>query len=73
LAENEPETRAALDMIASDYFSQNERGAFTLLHDMLLKNGDHYMHLADLTAYFGSGSGALRAVQSAMHGPARRA
>jgi starch phosphorylase len=49
--ENEPETRAALDLIASDYFSQNERGAFTLLHDTLLKYGDHYMHLADLVSY----------------------
>jgi starch phosphorylase len=49
--EREPETRAALDQIISDYFSQNERGTFTPLHDMLLKNGDHYMHLADLTAY----------------------
>ncbi len=46
-----PETRAALDLIANDYFSQNERGVFAPLHDMLLKNGDHYMHLADLTAY----------------------
>jgi glycogen phosphorylase len=49
--EHEPETRASLDMIASDYFSQDERGAFTLLLDMLLKNGDRYMHLADVTAY----------------------
>jgi glycogen phosphorylase len=49
--EKEPETRAALDLIASDYFSQNERGAFTSQHDTLLKNDDHYMHLADLTAY----------------------
>jgi starch phosphorylase len=49
--EHDPETRAALDLIASDYFSQNERGAFSVLHDMLLKNGDRYMHLADLTAY----------------------
>ena len=49
--ENEAETREALDLIASDYFSRNEPGAFTLLHDTLLKNGDHYMHLADLTAY----------------------
>ena len=38
-------------LIASDYVSQNERGAFTLLHDTLLKNGDHYMHLADLASY----------------------
>ncbi len=49
--ENEVETREALDLIASDYFSRNEPGAFTLLHDTLLKKGDHYMHLADLTAY----------------------
>jgi starch phosphorylase len=48
---NEPETRDALDLIASDYFSRYEPGAFTLLHDTLLKNGDRYMHLADLTAY----------------------
>jgi glycogen phosphorylase len=40
----------ALDLIASDFFSQNEPGAFTLLHDTLLKNGDKDMHLADLTA-----------------------
>jgi starch phosphorylase len=49
--ENELETRAALDLIASDFFSRNERGAFAPLHDMLLKNGDRYMHLADLAAY----------------------
>ena len=49
--ENDIETRAALDLIGSDYFSRNERGAFALLHDTLLKGGDHYMHLADLTAY----------------------
>jgi starch phosphorylase len=49
--ENQIETREALDLIASDYFSQNERGAFALLHDTLLKHGDRYMHLADLTAY----------------------
>jgi starch phosphorylase len=49
--DNEPETKAALDLIANDYFSQHERGAFIPLLDMLIKNGDHYMHLADLTAY----------------------
>ena len=49
--ENEPETRAALDMISSDYFSHNEPGAFSSLRDTLLLFGDHYMHLADLTAY----------------------
>jgi starch phosphorylase len=49
--ENEPETRAALDLISSDYFSHNEPGAFATLRDTLLLFGDHYMHLADLTSY----------------------
>jgi starch phosphorylase len=49
--EHEPETRAALDLIFSDYFSRNEPGAFAPLRDTLLINGDHYMHLADLTSY----------------------
>jgi glycogen phosphorylase len=49
--ENEPETRAALDLIFSDYFSRNEPGIFAPLRDTLLTNGDHYMHLADLTSY----------------------
>ena len=60
--ENEPETREALDLIGSNYFSRNERGAFTLLHDTLLKNGDHFMHLADLPAYLEADRAALRAV-----------
>jgi starch phosphorylase len=51
---NEPETRAALDLIASDHFSRNEPGTFDPLMDTLLKNGDYYMHLADLQAYLES-------------------
>lgn len=49
--QNEPETRAALDLISSDYFSRNEPGTFTPIYDTLLAHGDFYMHLADLTAY----------------------
>jgi glycogen phosphorylase len=49
--DNEPETRAALDLIFSDHFSPNERGIFAPLRDTLLTQGDHYMHLADLTSY----------------------
>ena len=49
--DNEPETRAALDLIFSDYFSRNEPGIFAPLRDTLLTNGDYYMHLADLTSY----------------------
>ena len=49
--ENEPETRAALDLIFSDYFSRYEPGVFAPLRDALLTHGDHYMHLADLKSY----------------------
>ena len=49
--ENEPETRAALDLIFSDHFSRDEPGVFAPLRDALLTNGDHYMHLADLKSY----------------------
>jgi starch phosphorylase len=49
--EHEPETRKALDLIFSDYFSRNEPGVFGPLRDTLLTNGDHYMNLADLTSF----------------------
>src|SRR5713101_3032559 len=49
--ENEPETRAALDLIFSDHFSRGEPGVFAPLRDTLLTGGDYYMHLADLTSY----------------------
>jgi glycogen phosphorylase len=49
--ENEPETRAALDLIFSDHFSRYEPGVFAPLRETLLTLGDHYMHLADLTSY----------------------
>jgi starch phosphorylase len=48
---NEPETRAALDLIFSGHFSPNEHGVFDPLRDTLLKHGDYYMHLADLKSY----------------------
>jgi starch phosphorylase len=49
--DNEPETRDALDLISSDYFSRYEPGVFAPLRDALLTHGDHYMHLADLESY----------------------
>ncbi len=49
--DNEPETRAALDLIFSGHFSRFEPGIFEPLRQTLLTGGDHYMHLADLTAY----------------------
>ena len=49
--ENEPETRAALDLIAGNHFSRNEPGIFTPILEALLQHGDHYRHLADLASY----------------------
>jgi starch phosphorylase len=49
--ENEPETRATLDLVASNHFSQHEPGIFNPILDTLLRNGDHYLHLADLKSY----------------------
>ncbi|HEX5078529.1 MAG TPA: glycogen/starch/alpha-glucan phosphorylase [Geminicoccaceae bacterium] len=49
--EHEPETRAALDLIRADHFNRDEPGIFQPIWDMLLTEGDYYMHLADLSAY----------------------
>ncbi len=49
--ENESETSEALDLIASDHFSRLEPGIFAPLRDLLLTQGDYYMHLADLKSY----------------------
>lgn len=49
--ENEPETKAALDLIFSDHFSGGASGIFEPIRESLLTRGDYYMHLADLTAY----------------------
>ena len=49
--DNEPETRAALDLIFSDHFSRSEPGVFTPLRNALLTHGDYFMHLADLKSY----------------------
>jgi starch phosphorylase len=49
--QNEPETRAALDLISANYFSRYEPGVFAPLRGALLTGGDQYMHLADLGSY----------------------
>jgi glycogen phosphorylase len=49
--ENEPETKAALDLIFGNHFSQHEPGIFEPIRAVLLTKGDFYMHLADLTSY----------------------
>jgi starch phosphorylase len=49
--DNEPETRAALDLMFNNHFSPDEPGLFEPIRETLLERGDYYMHLADLSAY----------------------
>jgi starch phosphorylase len=49
--DNDSETRAALDLVAGNHFSRNEPGVFAPILDVLLRQGDHYLHLADLKSY----------------------
>jgi glycogen phosphorylase len=70
--QHEPETRAALDLIFSDYFSRNEPGVFAPLRDALLTHGDHYMHLADLQSYLEADQ-RLTALYADDHAWARKA
>ena len=49
--ESEPETRRALDLIASGELSRGESAIYRPIWDALLTHGDYYMHLADLPAY----------------------
>jgi starch phosphorylase len=49
--DNEPETRAALDLLFSNHFSRYEPGVFEPIRDVLLTRGDFYRHLADLKSY----------------------
>jgi starch phosphorylase len=48
---HEPETRAALELIAGNHFSRGEPQVFAPIVDVLLTHGDYYMHLADLASY----------------------
>jgi starch phosphorylase len=65
--DHEPETRAALDLIAGNHFSAHEPGVFNPILDSLLRHGDHYLHLADLKSYSEAHArlGALYADQEA--------
>ena len=49
--QNDPETRAALDLISSGHFNPGEPRIFDGILDVLLKKGDFYLHLADLRSY----------------------
>src|SRR5439155_5741687 len=54
--DNEPETRAALDLIFSDHFSRNEPGVFGPIKDVLVASREFYLHLADLPSYLNADS-----------------
>jgi len=58
---NEPETRAALDLIFADHFSRHEPGVFGPIREALLRHGDPFRHLADLADY-ARAHGELRAL-----------
>jgi starch phosphorylase len=70
--DNEPETRAVLNLIFSDHFSRYEPGVFTPIRDALLTNGDFYMHLADLGSYLDADQ-RLRELYTDPHAWARKA
>jgi starch phosphorylase len=70
--ENEPETRAVLDLIFTDHFSEYEPGVFHPIQDVLLNNGDYYMHLADLGSYLEADQ-KLRELYADPHAWARKA
>jgi len=55
--DNEPETRAALDLMFSDHLSGDEPAVFGPLRDAVLTHGDYYMHLADLRSYLEADQG----------------
>ena len=48
---NDPETRAALDLVFSGHFCRSEPNAFAPIRDTLLVHGDRFRHLADLGDY----------------------
>ncbi len=49
--DHDPETRAAIDLVRNNHFSEREPNVFAPIVDALLTQGDRYMHLADLSSY----------------------
>jgi starch phosphorylase len=47
----DPELRAVVDWLGSDYWTPGESGAFSLVHQTLLGGGDPFLVLADFRAY----------------------
>jgi starch phosphorylase len=65
--QRDPELRAVVEWLGSDYFTPGEHGVFSLVHDSLLSGGDPYMVLADFRSY----SDAHLQVDAAYRDPAR--
>jgi len=49
--EADPELRAVVDWLGSDYFTPGEHNAFGLVHHSLLDGGDPYLLMADFRSY----------------------
>jgi glycogen phosphorylase len=49
--QRDPELRAVVEWLGSDFFTPGEHGVFSLVHDSLLSGGDPYMVLADFRSY----------------------
>ncbi len=47
----DPELRAVVEWLGSDYFTPGEHGVFSHVHDSLVSGGDPYMVLADFRSY----------------------
>jgi len=49
--EADPELRAVVDWLGSDYFTPGEHNAFGLVHHSILDGGDPYLLMADFRSY----------------------
>jgi len=65
--QQDPELRAVVEWLGSDYFTPGEHGVFAHVHDSLLGGGDPYMVLADFRSY----SDAHLRVDAAYRDPAK--
>lgn len=48
---NDPEIKAAMDLLFSGYFNFGEPGIFEPIRDSIFAKGDKYFHMADLRSY----------------------
>jgi starch phosphorylase len=64
---NDPELRAVVEWLGSDFFTPGHHGVFAHVHDSLLSGGDPFMVLADFRSY----SDAHLRVDAAYRDPAK--